>query len=83
MFIRLTFQPGDGIPWAGQVLAVCDGQGQWTVHQPDAPEEAGYLQSYLNARFGPDRLAVYGSWSALVDAAVNELDGEILRSAPT
>ena len=83
MLCRLNTQPGDGIPWRGEVVATVDGEGHWSVHQPDAPEEASYVQGYLNARYGPSRLITYCSVSALIEAAVGELDGEILQSPPS
>lgn len=83
MVVRLNIQPGDGIPWTGQVLATCDGGCTWTVHQPDDPTAADYVQSYVNARYGPHRLITYRSVPSLVEAAIDELDGEILQSPPS
>ena len=79
--VRLEFKPGDGIPWAGSVLAACGDEGEWTVDEPKG--EAGFwVRDYLNARYGRDRLlfVVNTSFAELTLAqwAAEELNGEIL-----
>ena len=52
--VRLEFKLGDGIPWAGSVLAACDEDGEWTVDEPKG-EVGVWVRDYLNARYGRDR----------------------------
>ena len=56
------------------MTATCDGDGNWTVHEPDAPPEADYIQDYLNARYGHSRLITSGTVPALVQMAVRDLN---------
>ena len=79
--VRLEFKLGDGIPWAGLVLAVCGEEGEWTVDEPKG-EVGVWVCDYLNARYGRNRFlfVVNTSFAELTLAqwAAEELNGEIL-----
>lgn len=77
--IKLTIHPGL-LPWWGEAFATCDGDGRWHVHQPEPPT-ADHVRDYLNARYGSGQLMA-ASVPQLIQQAIDDLDGKILRPPP-
>ena len=73
--MHLNIKPGAGLSYWGDVVVSVDGEGHWTVHQPEDPSTRAYIADFLNARYGANALVVQGGTVVdLIHHAKEELE---------